>query len=185
MQWHQTANRASWRRSWVPLEMWDGSAYPIWRSRIRFTRKREKFSLRGQSTCPPAGARGREPTCTQNNCTHIKNEKLNNLARTEIFWEKSSRYFTWWCPDSLRRQIIGRIRVFELCRITHLHQRYRDLWQGWTSNQLRIFLRGKYPWGQYMCTLFSLAMPLNIKMSSYQYRDPHVKDKTVSRPCYL
>ena len=26
---------------------------------------------------------------------------------------------------------------------------------------------------------------LNIKMSSYQYRDPHVKDKTVSRPSYL
>ena len=25
---------------------------------------------------------------------------------------------------------------------------------------------------------------LNIKMS-YQYKDPHVKDKTVSRPCYL
>ena len=25
----------------------------------------------------------------------------------------------------------------------------------------------------------------NIKMSSYQYRDPHVKDKTVSRPSYL
>ena len=26
---------------------------------------------------------------------------------------------------------------------------------------------------------------LNIKMSSYQYRDPHVKDKTVSRSSYL
>ena len=26
---------------------------------------------------------------------------------------------------------------------------------------------------------------LNIKMLSYQYRDPHVKDKTVSRPSYL
>ena len=26
---------------------------------------------------------------------------------------------------------------------------------------------------------------LNIKMPSYQYRDPHVKDKTVSRPSYL
>ena len=26
---------------------------------------------------------------------------------------------------------------------------------------------------------------LNIKMSSYQYRDPHVKDKTVSRPSNL
>ena len=26
---------------------------------------------------------------------------------------------------------------------------------------------------------------LNIKMSSYQYKDPHVKDKTVSRPSYL
>ena len=26
---------------------------------------------------------------------------------------------------------------------------------------------------------------LNIKMPSYQYRDPHVKYKTVSRPCYL
>ena len=26
---------------------------------------------------------------------------------------------------------------------------------------------------------------LNIKMSSYQYRDPHVKDKRVSRPSYL
>ena len=26
---------------------------------------------------------------------------------------------------------------------------------------------------------------LNIKMSSYQYMDPHVKDKTVSRPSYL
>ena len=25
----------------------------------------------------------------------------------------------------------------------------------------------------------------NIKMLSYQYRDPHVKDKTVSRPSYL
>ena len=27
--------------------------------------------------------------------------------------------------------------------------------------------------------------PLNIKISSYQYRDPHVKDKTGSRPSYL
>ena len=26
---------------------------------------------------------------------------------------------------------------------------------------------------------------LNIKMSSYKYRDPHVKDKTVARPSYL
>ena len=26
---------------------------------------------------------------------------------------------------------------------------------------------------------------LNVKMSFYQYRDPHVKDKTVSRPSYL
>ena len=26
---------------------------------------------------------------------------------------------------------------------------------------------------------------LNIKISSYQYRDPHVKDKTVSRPSFL
>ena len=26
---------------------------------------------------------------------------------------------------------------------------------------------------------------LNIKMSFYQYRDPHVKDKTVSLPSYL
>ena len=26
---------------------------------------------------------------------------------------------------------------------------------------------------------------LNIKMSSYQYRDPHAKDKTVSQPSYL
>ena len=26
---------------------------------------------------------------------------------------------------------------------------------------------------------------LNIKMSSYQYRDPHVKNKTVSQPSYL
>ena len=26
---------------------------------------------------------------------------------------------------------------------------------------------------------------LNIKMSSYQYRDPHVKDKMVSRPSYF
>ena len=26
---------------------------------------------------------------------------------------------------------------------------------------------------------------LNIKMSSYQHRDPHVKDKTVSQPSYL
>ena len=26
---------------------------------------------------------------------------------------------------------------------------------------------------------------LNIKMSPYQYKDPHVKDKTVSRPSYL
>ena len=25
---------------------------------------------------------------------------------------------------------------------------------------------------------------LNIKMLSYQYRDPHVKDKTVSRPSF-
>ena len=30
-----------------------------------------------------------------------------------------------------------------------------------------------------------MAGRLNIKMSSYQYRDPHVKDKTVSRPSYL
>ena len=26
---------------------------------------------------------------------------------------------------------------------------------------------------------------LNINVSSYLYRDPHVKDKTVSRPSYL
>ena len=26
---------------------------------------------------------------------------------------------------------------------------------------------------------------LNIKMSSYQYRDPHVTDETVSRPSYF
>ena len=26
---------------------------------------------------------------------------------------------------------------------------------------------------------------LNIKMSSYQYRDPHVKEKTISRPLFL
>ena len=26
---------------------------------------------------------------------------------------------------------------------------------------------------------------LNIKMSSYQYKDPHVKDKTVSQPSFF
>ena len=30
-----------------------------------------------------------------------------------------------------------------------------------------------------------LGAHLNIKMLSYQYRDPHVKDKTVSQPSYL
>ena len=37
----------------------------------------------------------------------------------------------------------------------------------------------------YLCWLSAPGDRLNIKMSSYQYRDPHVKDKTVSRPSYL
>ena len=32
---------------------------------------------------------------------------------------------------------------------------------------------------------FTSAGHLNMKISSYQYRDPHVKDKTVSRPSYF
>ena len=35
------------------------------------------------------------------------------------------------------------------------------------------------------CYCFVSRGHLNIKMLSYQYRDPHVKDKTVSRPSYL
>ena len=40
--------------------------------------------------------------------------------------------------------------------------------------QLKVICNELVIWGR-----------LNIKMSSYQYRDPHVKDKTVSRPSYL
>ena len=34
-------------------------------------------------------------------------------------------------------------------------------------------------------TFMTSGSHLNIKMSPYQYRDPHVKDKIVSRPSYL
>ena len=35
------------------------------------------------------------------------------------------------------------------------------------------------------CVWKSTGGRLNIKMSSYQYKDPHDKDKTVSRPSYI
>ena len=39
-------------------------------------------------------------------------------------------------------------------------------------------------WATTVLSSFSYAGdPLNIKMPSYQYRDPRVKDKKVSRPC--
>ena len=39
----------------------------------------------------------------------------------------------------------------------------------------------------HLSTLFPMTPGdrLNIKMSSYQYRDPHIKDKTISRPSDL
>ena len=40
--------------------------------------------------------------------------------------------------------------------------------------EITIFLNNKKAGGH-----------LNIKMSFYKYKDPHVKDKTVSRPSYL
>ena len=45
-------------------------------------------------------------------------------------------------------------------------------------------------WRAYLIYVILLKMGssegrLNIKMLSYQYRDPHVKDKTVSRSSYL
>ena len=43
---------------------------------------------------------------------------------------------------------------------------------------------------QHYCVIIDYAVTrpggrLNIKMSSYQWKDPHVKDKTASRPSYL
>ena len=46
----------------------------------------------------------------------------------------------------------------------------------------KSFLKEK---NHYVDFLSNRGGRLNIKMSSYQYRDPHVKDKTVSRPSNL
>ena len=39
--------------------------------------------------------------------------------------------------------------------------------------------------GNFYSTVMWPGARLNIKIPSYQYRDPHVKEKTVSRPSYL
>ena len=59
-------------------------------------------------------------------------------------------------------------------------------------SQCQLYSPGDYRWispiRKCNITTMKYILPggcLNIKISSYQLRDPHVKDKTVSRPSYL
>ena len=38
---------------------------------------------------------------------------------------------------------------------------------------------------EYIINQNHMGARLNVKMPSYQYGDPHIKDKTVSRPSYV
>ena len=65
-------------------------------------------------------------------------------------------------------------------------QQLRGSHDGWTS--LTPSNLHKKSWNDKAPTFILTEGPggrLNIKMSSYQYGDPHVKDKTVVRPSYL
>ena len=42
-----------------------------------------------------------------------------------------------------------------------------------------------YHYVKFLQFISSSGGSLSLKMQSYQYRDPHIKDKTVSRPSYL
>ena len=88
------------------------------------------------------------------------------------------------------------------------HKSCKIVWSFVTLNHLKPILThmglALFPWGPYQYRIRHLrdlyselsdhseigrhldpGGRLNIKMLSYQYRDPHVKDKTVSRPSYL
>ena len=61
---------------------------------------------------------------------------------------------------------------------------YRDT--PWLSPYFRIAIMFLH-YDKYDIFMFDINSGgrLNIKMSSYQFRDPDVKDKTISRPSYL
>ena len=54
------------------------------------------------------------------------------------------------------------------------------------ASEILVKLGGTNPLSEPMVFCRQVAWGrLSIKKPSYQYRDPHVKDKTVSRPSYL
>ena len=57
-----------------------------------------------------------------------------------------------------------------------------NIWKTHACSQLNMYFRlyCRKRWQPLVC-----RGRLSIKMSSYQYRHPHLKDKTVSRPSYL
>ena len=66
------------------------------------------------------------------------------------------------------------------------------IWQHKSVVTDGLVMQGSRASAAMVLTLLSLNSPasapggcLNIKMSSYEYSDPHVKDKTVSQPSYL
>ena len=55
----------------------------------------------------------------------------------------------------------------------------------WCLHFFGHYIQGPIAWyAKVSCSVWTRGC-LNIKMSSYQYSDPHVKNKTVSRPSYL
>ena len=54
----------------------------------------------------------------------------------------------------------------------------------WLRFQTAVMVEEDSPVGEFLWKCHPESR-LNIKMSSYQYMDPHIKDKTVSRPSYL
>ena len=97
-------------------------------------------------------------------------------------------YCCWW-PDSLYHQDISNHACFWLCRINSLSSMRNNLF---APSVLRYDRKCNYIFVfsgiNTLQELIYMQLPgghFNIKMPSYQYRDSHVKDKTVLWPSYL
>ena len=75
-------------------------------------------------------------------------------------------YFLQW--DHVKSNSLCRSDIMERWRVWLIACCYSD------RSHAQYLRKDGSPWGR-----------LNIRMSSYQYRDSHYKDKTVSRPSYL
>ena len=128
--------------------------------------KQKKYSYYRYSTEPSTAAHG--------SVLDITNYNLY-LAITAELWDVCCEY------KGDNRPSLNEIALYLSYSITNIFSHLEDFnftcWITFKTHSMYFLL--------FAIPLFWTGPHFNIKMSSYQYRDPHDKDKPVSRPSYL